>query len=174
VSAGDAVDSRGVPSAQLLRGDALRSSESWPGCAVAEPGCQKIRLARLLASSGSTGSAACEYDRAITQAYERLTEREDDHQHELAAIERKLAETQTAMDRYFRAFETGSMPEDTCAPRIAVLGEEAKALQARASELGTQNDEQPERTTPAKLETLRSTLRAALKDTTPTRAKTVL
>jgi hypothetical protein len=47
------------------------------------------------------------------------------------------------MDRYFHAFETSSMPEDTCAPRIAVLGEETKALQARASELAAQSDEQP-------------------------------
>ena len=113
-------------------------------------------------------------DRAITQAYERLTQREEDQQDELTATQRKLADTRAAMDRYFHAFETGSMPEDTCAPRIAVLSEEAKALQARASELAAQNDEQPERTTPAELDTLRNTLRDALKDTTPTRAKTVL
>jgi hypothetical protein len=46
---------------------------------------------------------------------------------------------------------------------------------ARASELATLNDdEQPERTTPAELDTLRNKLRAALNDSTPARAKTTL
>jgi site-specific DNA recombinase len=79
------------------------------------------------------------------------------------------------MDRYFRAFEAGTMPEGTCAPRIASLSEQAKALETRASELATLNDdEQPERTTPADLDTLRSKLRAALNDSAPARAKTAL
>ncbi len=67
------------------------------------------------------------------------------------------------------------MPEDTCAPRIAALSEEAKALEARAAELAAhENDEQPERATPADLDSLRSTLRAALNASTPTDAKTAL
>ena len=74
-------------------------------------------------------------DRAITQAYERLTQRDDEQQSELDGVQLKLAETRAAMDRYFRAFEAGTMPEDTCAPRIATLTEETKALERRASEL---------------------------------------
>jgi site-specific DNA recombinase len=114
-------------------------------------------------------------DRAIAQAYERLTQRDDEQQSELAAMQHKLAETRAAMDRYFRAFEAGTMPEDTCAPRIASLSEQAKALERRASELPTlEDDEQPERANAADLDALRITLRAVLKDSTPTRAKTVL
>jgi len=114
-------------------------------------------------------------DRAISQAYERLTQREDEQQSELTAMRRKLSETRAAMDRYFRAFEAGTMPEDTCTPRIASLNEQAKALERRASELATLEDaEQPERTNAAELDALRDTLRAALEDSTPTRAKTVL
>jgi site-specific DNA recombinase len=115
-------------------------------------------------------------DRAITQAYERLTQRDEEQQSELDGMQSKLAETRTAMDRYFRAFEAGTMPEDTCAPRIAALAEEAKALEGRASELATLQDdtEQPDRTTPADLDTLRSTLRVALKDSAPSRVKSVL
>ena len=114
-------------------------------------------------------------DRAITEAYERATRIDEKQQSELAGVQDKLAETRTAMDRYFRAFEAGTMPEDTCAPRIASLSEQAKALETRASELATLNDdEQPERTTPAELDTLRSKLRAALNDSTPARAKTTL
>lgn len=45
------------------------------------------------------------------------------------------------------------MPEDTCAPRIASLSEQAKALERRASELATQqdDDDQPERARTADL-----------------------
>jgi site-specific DNA recombinase len=74
-------------------------------------------------------------DQAITQAYERLTQRDDEQQSELVVIQDKLAKTRAAMDRYFRAFEAGTMPEDTCAPRIASLGEQTKALEGRAAEL---------------------------------------
>lgn len=56
-----------------------------------------------------------------------------------------------------------------------MLSEEAKALEARAAELAAhQDDKQPERTTPADLDSLRSTLRAALNESTPADAKTAL
>jgi site-specific DNA recombinase len=114
-------------------------------------------------------------DRAITQAYERATRIDEKQQSELAGVQDKLAETRAVMDRYFRAFEAGTMPEDTCAPRIASLSEQAKALETRASELASlKDDEQPERTTPVELDSLRNKLRAALNDSTPARAKTTL
>jgi site-specific DNA recombinase len=115
-------------------------------------------------------------DLAINETYERLTERAGNQTSERDAITRKLAETRAAMDRYFHAFENGTMPEDTCAPRLAALGEQAKALEARAAELATidQDTEQPERITRADLDALRSELRAALEHSTPARTKTVL
>jgi site-specific DNA recombinase len=114
-------------------------------------------------------------DQAITQAYERLTQRDDEQQSELAAIHDKLGKTRAAMDRYFRAFEAGTMPEDTCAPRIASLGEQVKALEGRAADLAAaEDDEQPERVNTAELDALRNTLQAALRDSTPTRTKAVL
>jgi hypothetical protein len=67
------------------------------------------------------------------------------------------------------------MPEDTCAPRIASLSEQAKALERRASELATQqDDEQPERVSAADLDALRSDLHAMLNDSHPKRVKDVL
>lgn len=51
----------------------------------------------------------------------------------------------------------------------------AKALEARAAELAAQQGaEQPERTTPADLDTLRRELRAVLENVTPVHAKTIL
>jgi site-specific DNA recombinase len=115
-------------------------------------------------------------DQAINHAYERLTTRDDEQQSELDAVQRKLAETRAAMDRYFRAFEAGTMPEDTCAPRIATLSEQAKTFERRASELAARqdDDEHPERTSDAELDALRDALKTALEDGTPTRIKPVL
>jgi flagellar motility protein MotE (MotC chaperone) len=59
-------------------------------------------------------------DQAINQAYERLTERANEQASEHTAIQRKLTETRA------------SMAEDTCAPRIAALSEQIKALEDRA------------------------------------------
>jgi site-specific DNA recombinase len=113
-------------------------------------------------------------DRAITQTYERLTQRDDTQQSELAATQRKLADTRAALDRYFRAFEAGTMPEATCAPRIAGLNEQVAALERRVSEFATHDDEQPARTNATELDALRSALCAALKESAPARTKAVL
>jgi site-specific DNA recombinase len=114
-------------------------------------------------------------DSAITGAYERLSQRDGEQQSELAAIRDKLTDTRAALDRYFRAFEAGTMPEDTCAPRIASLSEQAKALETRASELAAQDDdEQPERAAAADLDALRENLRTALHESNPKRVKGVL
>jgi chromosome segregation ATPase len=93
---------------------------------------------------------------AITETYENIAQHDEHQQNELAAIQGKLSETRAAMDHYFRAFETGTMPEDTCAPRIAALSNEAKALEARASELAAQGEEQPERATSSDLDAMRT------------------
>jgi hypothetical protein len=115
-------------------------------------------------------------DLAINETYQRLSERAGNQTSERDAINRKLTETRAAMDRYFRAFENGTMPEDTCAPRLAALSEQAKALEARAAELATitEDTEQPERITRTDLDALRHELRAALEHSTPARTKTVL
>jgi site-specific DNA recombinase len=114
-------------------------------------------------------------DRAITETYERLTQREGEQQSELAALQDKLTDTRAALDRYFHAFEAGTMPEDTCAPRIASLSEQANALERRASELATQHDdEQPERVSTADLDTLRGHLHTVLNDSNPKAVKNVL
>jgi hypothetical protein len=109
---------------------------------------------------------------AIEQTYQCLTQRDGEHEAELAAVQNKFTETQTAMDRYFRAFENGTMPEDTCAPRLAALNEQAKGLQARASELSVlDHAERPQRATDDDLQALRNALRAALNNGSPDRSR---
>jgi hypothetical protein len=79
------------------------------------------------------------------------------------------------MDRYFRALENGTMPEDTCAPRIAALSEHAKALEARATELALLSGSEPvQRVSAADLDAIRRRVRAALDDGGPMRVNTIL
>lgn len=112
---------------------------------------------------------------AISTTYQRLTQRDENEQSELAAIQTKLTETRAALDRYFKAFENATMPEDTCAPRIAALTEQAKTLEAHAAELAAQAQEQPpERASSTDLDSLRRTLRDALNHSSPTQAKSAL
>ena len=112
---------------------------------------------------------------ALDHAYAQLAHRDGEHEDELSSVQRKLAETRAAMDRYFQAFEHGTMPEDTCAPRIHALGEQTKALAARASELATLADSEPvQRISEADLDAIRRRVRAALDDGGPMRVKAIL
>jgi hypothetical protein len=49
-------------------------------------------------------------------------DRPTDHS-ELAAVKKELVGTEEALERYFRAFESGSMPESQCGPRIRSLAD---------------------------------------------------
>ncbi|HXB64298.1 MAG TPA: recombinase family protein [Solirubrobacteraceae bacterium] len=112
---------------------------------------------------------------ALDHAYAQLAHRDGEHEDELSSVQRKLADARAAMDRYFRAFEHGTMPENTCAPRIAALGEQTKALEARASELATLADSEPvQRISEADLDAIRQRVRAALDDGGPMRVKAIL
>ena len=106
-------------------------------------------------------------DQAITQAYEGSTRRDEQQQSELAVIQGKLAETRAAMDRYFRAFEAGTMPEDTCAPRIASLTKQTKALEARARRTRSWKTTSSPSAPPPPNSTLYRQLRDALNDSIP-------
>jgi hypothetical protein len=65
--------------------------------------------------------------------------------------------------------------EAICAPRIAALDEQTKALEARASELATLADSEPvQRISEADLEAIRQRVRAALDDGGPMRVKAIL
>ncbi len=50
---------------------------------------------------------------ALDHAYAQLAHRDGEHEDELTSVQHKLAEARAAMDRYFQAFEHGTMPEDT-------------------------------------------------------------
>ena len=59
---------------------------------------------------------------------------------ELAAIDIELHKIEAGIDRYLRAFESGSMPEPVCSKRLKALGEQADALRSRRQELADATD----------------------------------
>ena len=87
-------------------------------------------------------------DAAIANAQSEATIDRGQHTEELTAIDADLAKTNDAIDRYLTAFENGTMPEDTCAPRISELASKAKQLRQRREELQLLLQETPEATEP--------------------------
>lgn len=92
---------------------------------------------------------------------------DEEQQSEQEIIQGKLAHAQAAMDRYFRAFDTATMPEGTCAPRITVLAGQAKSTLSPSQRDRRRPTRAPTQTD---LDALRSTLHIALKDSIPSHA----
>jgi site-specific DNA recombinase len=77
-------------------------------------------------------------EKAASDAYAEATSERPRLEVELANTEAQLKETSTAIDRYLRAFEAGTMSDTLCAPRIAELSERRDELIARRDELTIQ------------------------------------
>ena len=52
---------------------------------------------------------------------------------ELAEIRQEILGKDDSLSRYFRAFETGSLSQETCAPRIEEVGRQLRKLRNRAA-----------------------------------------
>jgi Transposase DDE domain group 1 len=75
------------------------------------------------------------FSKAISEAQERAALDESPHDGERAALLAELDKVERGIDRYLRAFEAGTMPEEICGKRVKDLGTKATALQARMFEL---------------------------------------
>jgi site-specific DNA recombinase len=72
---------------------------------------------------------------AVAEAHHRATLGRTRHEGELAALDAELTKNESAIDRYLRAFETGSMPEALCGQRVKSLAAQSTALRVRREEL---------------------------------------
>src|SRR5664280_1179303 len=72
---------------------------------------------------------------AISEAQERADLDESPHDAERAALQAELDKVERGIDRYLRAFEAGTMPEEICGERVKDLGTKATAMRARMFEL---------------------------------------
>jgi site-specific DNA recombinase len=75
------------------------------------------------------------FSKAISEAQERADLDESRHDGERAALQSELDKVERGIDRYLRAFESGTMPEEICGERVKDLGTRATALCARCLEL---------------------------------------
>ena len=81
---------------------------------------------------------------AIASAFEELSAEAPQREAELERLNAEAKRVGGSLDRYFRAFEEGSMPESACGPRIDELSEKLRGLKARREELGAEEPEEHE------------------------------
>ena len=80
----------------------------------------------------------------IQQAFAELDAEKPKREAELERLDAELRKTNDTLDRYFQAFEHGSMPEKACAPRIAKLTQRLSELDARRAELAAADEDELE------------------------------
>ena len=109
------------------------------------------------------------------EAQRRAAIGHDRHQGELAAIDAELAKVEAGIDRYLRAFETGTMPETVCGERVKALGTQSTALRARREQLADEmEDADLTAPTPEELSVLRERVAEAVSKGSSGPVKTLL
>ena len=111
---------------------------------------------------------------AIASAFAELEAEQPQREEELSRIDAEAKRTGESLDRYFRAFEGGTMPESACAPRIEELGTKLRGLQARREELGAEEPEEHEPLSDEDLELLVAHVRQVIDRGDPPTRKALL
>lgn len=73
--------------------------------------------------------------RAIADAADRAEEARPQLREELATTRARISEAERKLDRYFDAFEAGTMPNEACGPRVTALSADIERLRAEAVSL---------------------------------------
>ncbi len=114
-------------------------------------------------------------EKAASDAYAEATSELPRLEAELVSTETQLKETSTAIDRYLRAFEAGTMSDTLCAPRIAELSERRNELAARRNELVVQvRTSAPQLPGPSELRAIGGQLDKAIRQSSPDVVKQLL
>jgi len=129
----------------------------------------------VVASLLSTYEDSDLFTSAVAQAEERAVGGRSRQEGELRAIDGELAKVDAGIDRYLRAFETGTMPEAVCGERVKALAARASALRARRQDLADQMDEaELVAPTPGELAALRARVAEAVANGSPATVKSLL
>jgi site-specific DNA recombinase len=111
---------------------------------------------------------------AITAAFAKLDAQQPKREAEVARLDAELRKVDEALDRYFRAFENGTLPEKACAPRIADLTRRLSELQARRDELSGDAEEAAEPLTDDDLHALQAHVAEIIEHGEPSARKALL
>jgi site-specific DNA recombinase len=129
----------------------------------------------VLAALAATFENQRVLDDAVASFLSRADAARPRYQEELNAVLAEVHRTEAAIDRYLLAFESGTMSEAVCAPRLEALNDKIRALRLREDELTLAIEEQHAQPTPAALDDIRAMLAEGLDGDAPIpRRKAVL
>ncbi len=107
-------------------------------------GCQSTRIpaedleAAVIDDLIRTLSRSDLFEQAITAAIAEVMDSRPFLESELASTEAQLRDTETGLNHYLRAFETGEMPAAICSPRVTELTQRRDELAAHRKKLSCQ------------------------------------
>jgi hypothetical protein len=111
----------------------------------------------------------------LAEAAARRAESQPHVAEQLAAARAELARTEEARDRYFRAFEAGTISAQDCAERVRPLAQRIDELRGRASELEEATAGEPSlEVSESRLEEIVSAFREALETGSPAQRKALI
>lgn len=110
----------------------------------------------------------------ISAAFAELDSERPKREAELGRIDGELRSTGESLDRYFRAFEEGTMPESACGSRIDELTQRLRGLEARREELGAEEPAEREPLGDDDLELLQAQVREVIDSGDPPTRKALL
>jgi len=108
---------------------------------------------------------------AVTRAQARLRDGHADRHAEAGAVLAQIKNKQAAIDRYFTAFENGTMDDTTAGPRVTALRAEIDQLQARHHEITDAIGDEPAAPPSHTIERLGTYLHDILDSGTPAERK---
>ncbi len=134
---------------------------------VLEPEVEADQLADLL-------SREDDIREEIQHAFAELQAEGPKRDAELERLDAELRNTNATLDRYFQAFENGTMPEQACAPRIAKLTRRLSELEARRTELAIDDEQAPEPLTEEDLRALQAHVAQVIQNGDPPARKALV
>ena len=110
----------------------------------------------------------------IQEAFTEIDQERPKREAELKRIDADVRRTNATLERYFRAFEAGSMPEQACGQRIEQLAERLTGLEARRQELAIDDSAAPEPLSDEDLRALQGHVREVIETGDPPARKALL
>jgi site-specific DNA recombinase len=101
---------------------------------------------------------------AIQEAFAELDSERPKRQTELIRIDAELRKLEGSLERYFRAFEEGTLDSRVCGARLEELTRKREGIEARRAELAYATEDEPEPRTDAELGELAAHVREVIKE----------
>ncbi len=115
------------------------------------------------------------FEQAIAAAIAEVADRRPRLEAELASTEAQLRDTDTGLNHYLRAFESGEMPAAICSPRVTELTQRRDELAAHRKKLACQIEAaSPQLPTPDQLRSLCAEIRRTIDSGNPDAVKQLL